>query len=223
MRLFLLPARFPPRPSICTGRVGIVLAPRTVIVRRPAAEEQAGPHRDPSGIDAQGQYASAPAMTDRLAALAVLARDETGLAAAPLLHFRERYADNALALDKWFALQAHNTTGDPLARVQMLERDPTFTLKNPNRVHALLGAFVRGNPSGFHRTDGAGYRLLAERLVQLDTLNPQLAARLATAFNGWQRLEPQRREAAHACIAALARRGDLSRNLAEIIDSVFRH
>ena len=176
-----------------------------------------------AGVLAQGQYASAPAMTDRLAALAVLARDETGLAAAPLLHFRERYADNALALDKWFALQAHNTTGDPLARVQMLERDPTFTLKNPNRVHALLGAFVRGNPSGFHRTDGAGYRLLAERLVQLDTLNPQLAARLATAFNGWQRLEPQRREAAHACIAALARRGDLSRNLAEIIDSVFRH
>ena len=172
---------------------------------------------------AQQQYDHAPAMTDRLAALAVLARDETSRAAVPLRHFRERYAENALALDKWFALQAQTTTGNALARVEALENDPSFTLKNPNRVHALLGAFVRGNPSGFHRTDGAGYRLLADRLVQLDALNPQLAARLATAFNGWQRLEPQRREAAHAAIAALARRGDLSRNLTEIIDSVFRH
>jgi aminopeptidase N len=96
-------------------------------------------------------------------------------------------------------------------------------LKNPNRVHALLGAFVRGNPSGFHRTDGAGYRLLADRLIQLDALNPQLAARIATAFNGWQRLEPTRREAAHAAIAALARQENLSRNLTEIVDSVFKH
>jgi aminopeptidase N len=107
--------------------------------------------------------------------------------------------------------------------VRALEHDPAFTLKNPNRVHALLGSFVRGNPSGFHRADGAGYRLLAERLIQLDALNPQLAARIATAFNGWQRLEPTRREAAHAAVASLARHETLSRNLTEIIDNVFRH
>jgi aminopeptidase N len=172
---------------------------------------------------ALSQYKNAPAMTDRLAALAVMLRIEPSQAAPALQHYRERYADNALAMDKWFAIQAQSTAANALDRVRTLERDPAFTLKNPNRVHALLGTFVRGNPSGFHRADGAGYQLLADRLIQLDALNPQLAARIATAFNGWQRLEPKRREAAHAAIAALAREENLSRNLTEIVDSVFRH
>jgi aminopeptidase N len=172
---------------------------------------------------ALSQYKNAPAMTDRLAALAVMLRVEPSQAAPALQHYRERYADNALAMDKWFAIQAQSTAANALDRVRTLESDPAFTLKNPNRVHALLGTFVRGNPSGFHRADGAGYQLLADRLIQLDALNPQLAARIATAFNGWQRLEPKRREAAHAAIAALAREENLSRNLTEIVDSVFRH
>jgi aminopeptidase N len=172
---------------------------------------------------ALSQYENAPAMTDRLAALSVLLRGDPSQAAKALQHYRQRYVGNALAMDKWFAVQAQSTAPDALGRVRALEGDPAFTLKNPNRVHALLGAFVRGNPSGFHRTDGAGYRLLADRLIQLDALNPQLAARIATAFNGWQRLEPTRREAAHAAIAALARQENLSRNLNEIVDSVFKH
>jgi aminopeptidase N len=86
----------------------------------------------------------------------------------------------------------------------------------------LLGTFASANPSGFHRTDGAGYRLLAERLAQLDALNPQIAARLATAFNGWQRLEPVRREAAHSALQSLASREGLSRNLSEIVSNVLQ-
>ena len=169
------------------------------------------------------QYRGASCMTDRLAALTVLVRGHAAQAAPALIDYHARYADNALALDKWFAAQAQLPGDVALERVLLLERDPAFTLKNPNRVQALLGAFVRGNPSGFHRIDGAGYRLLAERLVTLDALNPQLAARLATAFNGWQRLEPQRREAARAAIAGLAGHGALSRNLAEIIGNVLNH
>ena len=170
---------------------------------------------------AASQYDDAPSMTDRLASLAVLLRGNAPEAMPALLYFRQRYADNALALDKWFAVQAQVPGDAALDRVLALESDPAFTLKNPNRVQALLGAFVRGNPSGFHRLDGAGYRFLAERLVMLDALNPQLAARLATAFNGWQRLEPQRRAAARAAIAELAAHDGLSRNLTEIVDSVF--
>jgi aminopeptidase N len=172
---------------------------------------------------AASQYDDAPGMTDRLAALAVLLRGNAPEAAPALLYFRERYADNALALDKWFSAQAQVPGDAALDRVLALESDPAFTLKNPNRVQALLGAFVRGNPSGFHRLDGAGYRFLAERLVTLDALNPQLAARLATAFNGWQRLEPQRRAAARAAIAEMAAHAGLSRNLTEIVDSVLNH
>ena len=172
---------------------------------------------------AENQYREAPSMTDRLAALAVLARANQTQGTAALAHYRQRYADNALALDKWFAVQAQLPSDGALDRVLKLESDPAFTLKNPNRVQSLLGAFVRGNPSGFHRVDGAGYRLLAERLVSLDRLNPQVAARMATAFNGWQRLEPKRRDAAHAVIVELSKHDGLSRNLTEIIGSVLSH
>ncbi|HWU77511.1 MAG TPA: aminopeptidase N [Rhodanobacter sp.] len=172
---------------------------------------------------AASQYHDAPGMTDRLAALAVLARRGDARAERLLLDYRTRYASNALALDKWFALQAQTTGNGALARVAKLEHDDAFTLKNPNRVQSLLGAFVRGNPSGFHQPDGAGYRFLVERLRAIDALNPQVAARLATAFNGWQRLEPGRRAAAQAAITELAGQAGLSRNLAEIIGNVLHH
>ncbi|RDS78989.1 aminopeptidase N [Dyella monticola] len=169
------------------------------------------------------QYETALGMTDRLAALGVLVRDRAPQAAAALAHFRDRYADNPLALDKWFTVQAQ-VPGEPaLAIVATLERDPAFTLKNPNRARSLLGAFASTNPSGFHRTDGAGYQLLGERLVQLDALNPQIAARLATAFNGWQRLEPMRRVVARRALETLVQRQGLSPNLSEIIGNVLQH
>lgn len=167
---------------------------------------------------AAAQYRKAPSMTDRLAALAVLARYDDARSVEPLAHYRTRYANDPLALDKWFALQAQLPGEGALARVQVLENDPAFTLKNPNRARALLGTFAGGNPTGFHRVDGAGYRLYAGRLLALDALNPQIAARLATAFNGWQRLEPVRRAQAQAVLRELdGNKTALSRNLAEIL------
>jgi len=166
------------------------------------------------------QYDNAPSMTDRLAALSVLVRGDAPQARAALLHFRERYADNPLAMDKWFAVQTQLPGDAVVERVLALESDAAFTLKNPNRVNALLGSWARGNPDGFHRADGSGYLLLAQRLEQLDAINPQVAARLATAFNGWQRLEPGRHGAARAAIDALAAKPGLSRNLAEIVRSM---
>ena len=172
---------------------------------------------------AAAQYNNAPNMTDRLAALNVLVRSHAEQAPAALAHYREKYADNALALDKWFAVQAQCPGEEALERVMALESDPAFTMKNPNRVKVVLGTFAQANPTGFHRADGAGYRFFADRLLTLDALNPQVAARLATAFNGWQRLEPQRRQAAEAVITTLAAHSGLSPNLAEIINSVLHH
>ena len=179
---------------------------------------------DPAGASehAAVQYRDAPGMTDRLGALAVLALHDATRSAGPLAHYRSRYANDPLALDKWFALQAQLPGEGALARVQALEADPAFTLKNPNRARAVLGTFASGNPTGFHRTDGASYRMYAERLLALDALNPQIAARLATVFNGWQRLEPQRREAARAALAGLAGRDGLSRNLTEILGNMLK-
>jgi aminopeptidase N len=169
------------------------------------------------------QYESATGMTDRLAALGVLVRQHAPQAAKALAHFRERYADNPLALDKWFTVQAQVPGDAAITIVKTLEGDSAFTLKNPNRARALLGTFASGNPSGFHRADGEGYRLLTDRLAQLDALNPQIAARLATAFNGWQRLESVRREAARTALVGLAQREGLSRNLSEIVGNVLQH
>jgi len=172
-------------------------------------------------IDLAGaQYDQAPSMTDRLAALATLARLDEAAAAPKLAHYRERYADNALALDKWFMLQATLPGADALARVEALERDSAFTLKNPNRVQSLLGAFARSNPTGFHRADGAAYRWFADRLLRIDALNPQVSARLGTALNGWARLVEPRRGAAHETVSSLVAHGGLSRDLADILGRV---
>ena len=176
------------------------------------------------GIAAQtaaaAQCAQAPTMTDRLAALSVLVRGRAPQATEALARFRQRHAGDPLAMDKWFAVQTQLPGDLALDRVQELANDPAFTLKNPNRVNALLGSWARGNPGGFHRADGAGYRYLAERLRELDALNPQVAARMATVLNGWRRLEPGRRDAARAAIASLAGEGTLSRNLGEIVRSM---
>jgi aminopeptidase N len=164
---------------------------------------------------ARRQYAEAATMTDRLGALQTLLW--LNAAQAESDDFRERFAEHPLVLNKWFSAHEHVPGDGALARIEMLLADSAFTLRNPNRARAVLGVWAQANPSGFHRADGAGYRLLADQLKQLDALNPQVAARVATAFNGWRQLEPVRREAAHAALAELLASGKLSENLSDIV------
>lgn len=164
---------------------------------------------------ARAQYADAATMTERLGALETLLWLEAGESEST--DFRKRFADHPLVLNKWFSAHARVPGEGALERIKALLADPVFTLRNPNRARAVLGVWAQANPSGFHRADGAGYRLLAEQLVDMDTLNPQLAARVATAFNGWRQLEPVRREAAHTALAELLAGGELSDNLGDIV------
>ncbi|HEX5960719.1 MAG TPA: aminopeptidase N [Rhodanobacteraceae bacterium] len=163
------------------------------------------------------QFRDAHGMTDRLAALAVLVRSGAPQAAEGLRLYRERFDGDALTLDKWLMLQATNPMHATLERVQALESDPAFTLANPNRVQSLLGAFARANPVAFHRPDGAGHRHFADKLVEIDSRNPQLAARLAKAFEDWTRLEPVRRASAEAALRATVARQQHSPDLGEIL------
>ena len=138
------------------------------------------------------QYRTADNMTDAFAALAALnelaipARDECAN------HFRHRWEGNALVLDKWFGLQAARPDASA-GSVRKLLADPRYDARNPNRIRALLGSFAHGNMRGFHQMKGDGYALIAEQVEALDSLNPQVAARLVAAFRDWSRFAEPRR------------------------------
>jgi len=176
-----------------------------------AADPQEGTAR------AERQPAAATTMTDRLAALSVLALIPGPAREAALTAFAERYADEPLVLDKWFAIQATIPEDETLDRVRRLQSHPAFAMTNPNRVRSLVGSFSAANPTQFNRADGAGYDFLAETVLALDPTNPQIAARLLTGFGSWRMLEPGRQAKAAQSLAAIGARPTLSRDVSDIV------
>jgi aminopeptidase N len=163
------------------------------------------------------QYDAADNMTDRMAALATLSLYGAPERERALAGFYARYASDALVIDKWFSLQAMIPQPDTLDQVRALTTHPAFSFANPNRVRALIGAFA-GNPTQFNRADGAGYDFMAGNVLALDPKNPQLAARLATAFRTWRTLEQGRRGKAQAALVRVKAAPNLSRDLADIVE-----
>jgi aminopeptidase N len=168
-------------------------------------------------VDLLKQFAAAGNLTDRFAALRLLSHHHSPQADGALVEFHDRYRDNPLVLDKWFAVQATTPGHATLDRVELLTRHARFSLAVPNRVYALVRSFGAGNPTGFNRPDGAGYRFLAGMTASLDKQNPSVAARLATCFRSFRMLEPARRDAAEGVLRELAARPDLSRDLSDIL------
>ncbi|TLM64987.1 MAG: aminopeptidase N [Deltaproteobacteria bacterium] len=163
------------------------------------------------------QFEGADNMTDRLAALVCLANGAMPQRELALAEFYRRYQAEPLVVDKWFAAQAASPRADTLAQVQELLRHPAFTLKNPNRVRALIGTFAHGNPARFHDPSGDGYRFVADRVIELDPLNPQVAARLVAALSRWQRFDAARQGRMRAELERIRQRPELSRDVAEIV------
>ena len=163
------------------------------------------------------QYQAADNMTDRLAALSTLSLHAVPERAEAFDDFYARYRDDPLIIDKWFTLQA--ITPDPITldRVRALTSHPAFSMTNPNRVRSLIGAFAQGNHTQFNRPDGAGYDFVAERILALDPANPQVAARMTTAFKSWRALEPNRRGRAQAALRRIAEAPKLSRDVGDIV------
>jgi aminopeptidase N len=164
------------------------------------------------------QYTIADNMTDRMAALATLSLHDVVERQRALDHFYARYSSDALVVDKWFSLQATVPEPGVLDKVRSLTAHPAFSLANPNRVRALIGAFAQGNPTQFNRADGAGYEFVADTVRALDPKNPQVSARLATAFRSWRMLESGRRAKAEAALTRLKATPGLSRDLNDIIE-----
>ncbi len=158
-------------------------------------------------------------MTDRFNALSALVSSGHPLAAPALERFHAQFANEALVIDKWFALQAGapDRQGHVLPLVRQLMRHPDFSMRNPNRARSLIFSYCNGNPGAFHRADASGYVFWSERVLELDGFNPQVAARLARALDRWRQLAEPYRTAAHEALSRVAAKSDLSNDVREVV------
>lgn len=165
------------------------------------------------------RFKDASNMTDRFNALTALVSSGHALAAQALARFHTLFKDEALVLDKWFALQAGapDRGGNVLPAVRQLMQHPDFNLKNPNRARSVIFSYCSANPGAFHRADAAGYVFWSERVLELDAINPQVAARLARALDRWKKLAEPYRTAAREAIARVAAKPDLSNDVREVV------
>jgi aminopeptidase N len=165
-----------------------------------------------------------PARPQPSQALAVLAHrfPDAPETASALATFLTRFDGNALVIDKWFSTQATIPGDGALARVRALMENPRFIATNPNRVRSLIGTFAFGNPTGFNRADGEGYRFLAEQILSIDPRNPQLAARILTSMRSWRSLEPRRADHARAALTTIEQAATLSTDVRDIVERMLK-
>ncbi len=166
------------------------------------------------------RFKDAGNMTDRFNALQALVGSGHALAVPALAAFHAMFKGEDLVIDKWFALQAATPDrgGQVLSAVRQLMGHPDFNLRNPNRARSLVFSYCNNNPGGFHRQDAAGYVFWAERVIELDGANPQVAARLARALDRWKKLAEPYRSAAREALSRVAAKADLSNDVREVID-----
>jgi aminopeptidase N len=171
-------------------------------------------------IKAYERFRDATNMTDRLGALTALMNANAPLAELALARFHAIFKDDALVLDKWFAVQAGATESDGLvfARAKRLMQHADFSITNPNRARSLLGSLCMSNPAAFHQADGAGYALWADQVLAIDAGNPQLAGRLARAMDRWAQLAEPYRSVARGAVARVAAQPGLSGGVREIVE-----
>ncbi len=165
------------------------------------------------------RFKDAGNMTDRFNALSALVNTGHALAAPALAQFHAMFKNEPLVLDKWFALQAGapDHDGNILPIVRQLMTSPDFSLKNPNRARSVIFSYCSANPGSFHRADAAGYVFWSDRVMELDSFNPQVAARLARALDRWKKLAEPYRSAARKAIVRVADKKDLSNDTREVI------
>jgi aminopeptidase N len=207
------------QPSVAqSGRRALAnLALNHLVLHAVQAGDEVWPGR------AYQRFKDAANMTERLGALGALVDAHSPLAAMAVERFHALARGNPLVLDKWFVLQATAPepvgagAGSAFMRARALLQHPDFSMKNPNRVRSLLFGLAAQNPAAFHRTDAAGYVLWADRLLELDALNPELAARFARMMDRWRSLAEPWRSAAREAIARVAARADLSKDVREVV------
>jgi len=176
-------------------------------------------NKTPAGIVlAVEQYNKANNMTDTIAALAGLASIESNERIAALIEFYDRWSTNPLVINKWLMIQATADLEAVLDQVRDLMRHEAFDIKNPNKVQALIGGFCVGNPVRFHVLSGAGYKFLADIVLELNAINPQVAARMLTPLTQWQRFSEQRQKLMCGELLRIQQSASLSTDVLEIVN-----
>jgi len=163
------------------------------------------------------QYQNANNMTDVIAALSCLCNTNDPVRLESLDHFYKQWQSDALVMDKWFALQATSELPGTLKHVMTLSEHEAFNIKNPNKVRSLIGAFANANPLHFHAADGSGYDFIAERVIELNKINPQVASRLVNVFSRWQQYDGNRQQLMKKALKTVLNSGDLSKDVYEIV------
>lgn len=174
---------------------------------------QSNPARD----IAVAHYQQANNLTDRIGALMALNDTESTEREAVLAAFYERYQNDSLVLDKWFRIQAIAPLPGTLAKVKELLAHPAFSLKNPNKVRALIGSFAMANPVCFHAKDGSGYDFLISQVLAIDAFNPQTAARLIEPLISYKKYDKSRSELMKKALEKVQSHGKLSKDVHEIV------
>jgi aminopeptidase N len=163
------------------------------------------------------QFDAAHNMTDVIVALSCLANSEGSEKEDALSSFYNKWQKDPLVLDKWFSIQATSRLDNTLSNVKSLTKHPAFSIKNPNKVRSLIGAFCNANPSKFHDTSGAGYEFLADTIIKLDVLNPQVAARMSNAFSQWRRYDKNLQKLMRSQMERIIGVKELSRDVYEVM------
>jgi aminopeptidase N len=164
------------------------------------------------------QYGACDNMTERLGALAVLVNSPfEAEKAQALAEFAEHFKDNPLVMDQWFSVQAASGLPGGLQRVEALMEHPAFTMKNPNKVRALIGAFAGQNLINFHAADGSGYRFLADQVISLNATNPQIASRQLAPLTRWRKYDSARQVLMQAQLQRILSSGELSSDVYEVL------
>ena len=166
---------------------------------------------------AYDQYLIANNMTDRWAALSCLNDIKCKQRGEAFDSFQTRYANEPLVIDKWFAFEAKSALDLALQRARELLTHPNYDRKNPNRIRALVGTFVEGNAVGFHQRSGEGYTFVADQILEIDQFNPQVAARLASAFQKWTRYGEDRKNLMRKELLRMSGEESLSQDVREIV------
>jgi len=134
-----------------------------------------------------------------------------------LAEFYDRWSKEALVVDQWFAIQASGTRPGALMRIEALMQHSAFTMQTPNRMRSVLWSFAAGNPMAFHERGGQGYRLLADKVIELNGFNPQMASRMLGPLTGWRKFDDQYGVLMRGALEAILASGELSSDVYEVV------